>query len=169
MGLPAKLKDFNIFNDGNSYMGKVTEVTLPKLTRKVEEYIAAGMSGPISIDLHQEAIALEWTAGGLIVDAIRQWAAGTHNAVQLRFTGAYQSDDDPAATTVEIVLRGRHTELDMGTAKKGGDTEQKYKTACSYYKLTVAGEELIEFDFLAGIEKIGGVDRRASIMKAIGL
>lgn len=169
MGLPAKLKDFNIFNEGLSYMGQVVEVTLPKLTRKVEAYIAAGMSGPIDVDFHQEAVALEWTAGGLIIDAIKQWAAGTHNAVQLRFTGAYQADDNEEAITVEIVLRGRHVELDMGNAKRGSDTEQKYKTSCSYYKLTVAGEELIELDFLAGIEKVGGVDRRASIMKAIGL
>ena len=169
MGLPRKLKDFNLFNDGASYMGLVPELTLPKLSRKMEEYRAAGMTGPVQVDFGNEAITLEWTAGGLLTDALKQYGACTHNAVQLRFAGAYQNDDDGIVSAVEIVVRGRHKEIDLGSAKQATDTSHKYSTACSYYKLTVDSEVLIELDFMGAIENIGGVDRNVNIRKAIGL
>ncbi|MBJ9626117.1 phage major tail tube protein, partial [Burkholderia multivorans] len=34
MALPSKLKNFNVFEDGTSFVGEVTEIQLPKLTRK---------------------------------------------------------------------------------------------------------------------------------------
>lgn len=169
MGLPSKLKNFNLFNDGASYIGLVPELTLPKLSRKMEDYIAGGMSGPIEIDYHNEKIELDWTAGGLLVDALAQYGAITHDAIMLRFAGAYQNDQDGAVDAVEIVVRGRHKEIEMGNAKMADKSEQKYKTTCSYYKLVVNGEDLIELDFINGVEIIGGIDRTAEIRAAIGM
>lgn len=67
MALPRKLKYLNMFNDGLSYMGVVESVTLPKLTRKLEKYRGGGMPGSVSVDLglDDDALALEWTIGGL--------------------------------------------------------------------------------------------------------
>lgn len=169
MSLPGKLKDFNLFNDGGSYMGKVTELTLPKLSRKMEEYRAAGMSGPVMTDYGNEAITLEWTAALFLEDALKQYGADKHNAVQLRFAGAYQNDDSGDLAAVEVTVRGRHKEIDMGTVKHGTETAHKYSTACSYYKLTMNDRVLVEFDFMGGIEIINGVDRNAAVRKAIGL
>ncbi|MEB0137986.1 MULTISPECIES: phage major tail tube protein [unclassified Undibacterium] len=169
MGLPSKLKDFNLFNDGQSYMGQVPELTLPKLTRKMEEYRASGMSGPVMVDYGNEAITLEWTAAGLLIDALKQYGAHSHHAVQLRFAGAFQNDDTGEVSAMEVVVRGRHKEIDMGSAKHATDTAHKYSTSCSYYKLTVDGEVLIELDFMGGTEQIGGKDRQRSIRQAIGL
>ena len=70
MGLPRKLKNFNLFQNGVSFMGMVPEVTLPKLSRKMEEYRAGGMTGPVSVDFGNEALSLEWSAGGLIAEAL---------------------------------------------------------------------------------------------------
>lgn len=60
MALPSKLKNLNLFNDGLSYIGLVTEFKLPTLTRKMEEYRAGGMVGPVDVDLGQEKIEAEW-------------------------------------------------------------------------------------------------------------
>ena len=46
MGMPRKLKGFNLFQNGENFVGQVTEVTLPKLTRKMEDWQGGGMSGP---------------------------------------------------------------------------------------------------------------------------
>lgn len=168
MALPRKLKNFNVFNDGASYLGQVAEVTLPKLSRAMEDFRAGGMSGPIKIDNGNEAIDLEWTAGGIMRDTLRQYGITTHNGVQLRFAGAYQRDDTGAVDAVEVVVRGRHQEIDFGNAKAGDDTEFKVKTACSYYKLTINGVTEIEIDFVNMIETVGGVDRLAQQRQAIG-
>ena len=169
MGMPRKLKNFNLFQNGVSFVGMVPEVTLPKLSRKMEEYRAAGMSGPVSVDFGNEALSIEWTAGGLMVEALKQYGARSHGAVQLRFAGAYQEDDEGTVTAVEVVVRGRYKEIDLGAAKVADDTTHKYTMPCSYYKLMVDGAAVIELDFMSGIETIGGTDTTAAIRKAIGL
>lgn len=169
MGLPKKLKNFNLFINGTSYMGEVTEVTLPKLSRKMEEYLAGGMSGPVEVDLGNEKLEMQWKAGGLLVDVIKQYGVTTHNGVQLRFAGAFQNDDIEGTTAVEVLVSGRHKEIDMGSAKVGDDTEHQYTTNCSYYKLEVDGETLLEIDFVNCVLIVGGEDRMASIRAAIGL
>jgi len=169
MALPRKLKNLNLFNDGNTYIGQVVELTPPTLTRSMEDYRGGGMSGPVKIDNGQEAIEFEWKCGGLMRQVLYQYAANRHDAVQLRFAGAYQRDDTGAVDAVEIVVRGRHSEIGFGTAKAGDDTEFSVKTQCSYYKLTVNGFTDIEIDLVNMIEIVGGVDRLANIRRAIGM
>lgn len=168
MALPKKLKNLNLFNDGASYLGQVAEVTPPTLSRAMEDYRGGGMSGPVKIDNGQEAIDLEWKAGGIMRDTLRQYGITRHDGVQLRFAGAYQRDDTGAVDAVEIVVRGRHQEISLGSAKAGDDTEFSVKTACSYYKLTINGTVEIEIDLINMIEIVGGVDRLAAQRQAIG-
>ena len=135
----------------------------------MEEYIAAGMPGPVEVDLANEKIELAWTAGGLMPGALAQFGATSHNAVNLSFTGAYQNDDTGDITAVEIVVRGRHREIDMGDATVGEDTEHKFTTTCSYYKLVIDNETLMEFDFPNSIFIVNGKDRMAGIRAALGI
>lgn len=169
MGLPAKLKNMNLFNDGASYLGLVPEVTLPKLTRSMEEYRAGGMDMPIKVDMGGEMMEIEWKAGGIIVHAIRQFGATSHDAVMLRFAGAYQADDSGQVVPVEVVVRGRHEEIDMGSAKPGDDTEHTIKTTISYYKLIIAGRTEIEIDALNMVFIVNGTDRLLAQRAAIGI
>ncbi|WP_186113270.1 phage major tail tube protein [Burkholderia gladioli] len=169
MGMPRKLKNFNLFHNGELFAGQVAELTLPKLTRSTEDWRGGGMSGPIKIDFGHEAIQLEWTAGGFMKSVLQQYGALKHDAVLLRFAGGYQGEDSTAYDSVEIVVKGRHTEIDMGTAKAKEDTAFKVTTSASYYKLSVNGETLIELDFVNMIENIGGTDLAASLRTAIGL
>ena len=47
MALPRKLKNMNLFNDGASFVGVATEVVLPTLTRKLEEYRLTDVGGQV--------------------------------------------------------------------------------------------------------------------------
>lgn len=169
MSLPKKLKNLNLFGNGESYLGQVAEVKLPTLTRSMEEYRGGGMSGPVKIDNGQEGIELESKFGGLMRSILSQYGVTAHDGVQLRFAGAYQRDDLGTVDAVEIVVRGRHEEIDMGTAKAGDDTEFTVKTTCSYYKLVINGTTVIEIDFVNMIEVVDGVDRLAEQRRAIGI
>ncbi|KFK93379.1 MULTISPECIES: phage major tail tube protein [unclassified Serratia (in: enterobacteria)] len=172
MALPRKLKYLNLFNDGLSYMGVVSSVTLPKLTRKLENYRGGGMNGaaPVDLGLDDDALTVEWTIGGLPDDALwSQYAAASAATVPLRFCGSYQRDDTGDVVAVEIVLRGRHKEMDFGDQKQGEDTETKISTQCTYYKLTVDGKERIEIDTINMIERVNGVDMLEQHRRNIGL
>lgn len=168
MALPRKLKNMNLFNDGLSYLGQVTEVVPPKLSRAMEDYRAGGMNAPIKVDNGQEGMEIEATCGGFMRDVFLQFGLGTHNSTMLRFAGAYQRDDTGDVDSVELVVRGRVTEIDQGNAKVGGDSEFKWKMAVSYYLLLINGVPIVEIDVVNMIEVVGGVDRLADQRRAIG-
>ncbi|WP_110972847.1 phage major tail tube protein [Pseudomonas huaxiensis] len=171
MAIPRKLKNLNLFNDANSYLGISKSVTPPVLGRKMEAYRGGGMNGPVKVDLgfSDDGLQMEWTLGGLDLIALRQFGAVSAAGVMLRFGGAFQSDDTGEYTDVEIVVRGRHETIDMGEATPGEDTEHKITTTCSYYKLTVNGETIIEIDLLNFIENVNGQDMLAEQRRALGI
>lgn len=171
MALPRKLKYMNLFNEGHSYMGVASSVTLPKLTRKLEAWRAAGMDGIAKVDMGMgdDGLQLEWKLGGIDDTVIKQFGAASASGIGLRFAGSYQQDDTSETIAVEVVVRGRHEEVDMGEAKEGEDTEHSIITACTYYKLVVAGEELIEIDTIGMLFKVDGKDMLEEHRKNIGL
>ncbi|MGC0017094.1 phage major tail tube protein, partial [Ralstonia pseudosolanacearum] len=119
MALPRKLKHFNVFADGVSYAGECEEVTLPKLARKLDQYRAGGMNGPIDIDLGNEKLEIETTYGGPMREIIKQYGITTVAGAMIRFAGSYQREDSSEPDSMEIIVRGRHTEIDFGGAKAG--------------------------------------------------
>ncbi|QIL44641.1 phage major tail tube protein [Acidovorax sp. HDW3] len=169
MGLPRSLKNFATFIDGNNYVGEMPEVGLPKLTRKMEKYRAGGMNGEVQLDFGMEAIEAELTAAGYMKDLFTTWGTMRHDGVLLRFAGALQGDDSEGVDALEVVMRGRFTEIDAGKAKAGDKTEIKYKAAVSYYKLSINGEVLLEIDPVNFIEVVGGIDRLAQVRAALGI
>lgn len=169
MALPSVLKNFNIFNDANSYMGIAEEIKLPTLSRKMDEFRGGGMNGPVSIDLGQEKLEMETTLGGFMPQVFKQYATSKADNVMLRYAGAYQRDDTGQVQAVEIVVRGRHQEIAMDTAKAGDKGKLTIKTMLTYYKLTVDNQVLVEIDLLNMIEIINGVDVLTDQRKAVGL
>lgn len=169
MAMPRKLKNFNVFADGVSHVGECEEITLPKLTRKLEEYRAGGMNGPIDVDFGNEKLELETTYGSIMREILKQYGVTRASAAMVRFAGAYQRDDTGDMDAVEVVVRGRHTELDFGTGKVGDSSQFKVKSSLAYYKLTINGEVWVEIDHENFIEVVFGVDRLAEQRRAMGL
>jgi len=168
MALPRKLKNLNLFNEGQSYLGEVASVTLPKLTRKLEGWRGGGMDGAVKIDMGAgDDLDLEFTTGGPMRDVLRQFGVTRAAGVFLRFAGAWQNDGTGAVDTVEVTVRGRHEEIDFGESKPGESGEFKVKSALAYYRLDWNGVTEVEIDTINGVFIVGGVDRNAEIMAAI--
>lgn len=168
MALPKKLKDFNLFGDGDTWQGQIAELSIPTLARTMEEYRGAGMDGTVELDMGQEKIEFEWTAGGMIEAIFDAFGAVEIDATMLRFAGAYERDDMGDVVPVEIVVRGRHREIDPGTAKNGDNNEIQVTTTCSYYKLTIDGQDVIEIDVPGYVFNVRGNDMLAARRAAIG-
>lgn len=168
MGLPSKLKNFRLYNDGANYQGIIAEFTQPKIALQMEEWRGGGMLGPVKIDMGLQAMEAEFTNGGLVKQVMRQFGSTSVDGVLLRLVGAYQSDDNGNVDQVELVMRGRLEELDMGNAKAGEDTEHKVKVPLAYYKISINGRTEIEIDMLNSVFIVDGVDRYAEIRNALG-
>lgn len=169
MGLPRTLKNLMLFNEGLNYMGDVKTVTLPTLSRKLEEYRGGGMSAPLQLDMGMEAMELKAVFGGPMRDILRQWGMTKVNGIYMRFAGFYQQDDTAQSDNVEIIVRGRHSEIEMGDQEVGSPADFTVTSALAYYKLVWNGRTEIEIDPLNMVEIVNGVDRLAEQRSALGL
>ena len=168
MALPRKLKLMNLMIDGGKFLGTVNEVTQPKLAMKAEEYRAGGQIAPVDINMGLEKLEAEFKMGGYMVELISKFGA-TIDGMQMRLMCAYEQDDSGDVTSIELVMRGRFSEIDPGNSKVGDDTEQNFKVPLTYYKIFVDGKELVEIDALNTIFIVDGVDKLAEHRAAIGL
>ena len=166
--LPHKLKNFRVFNDGQDYLGVASEVELPKLKMAGEEYRGAGQLAPVDIDLGLEKLEMTTTYGGIVVGVLRQFGLTRVDGAMLRFVGAYQGDQLLSGTAAELVVRGRHMEIDPGSAKAGDDTEWKVQSTLAYMKWTLNGTVEVEIDVLNNVYRIGGEDRMAFVRSVLG-
>ncbi|MBH9537908.1 phage major tail tube protein [Novosphingopyxis sp. YJ-S2-01] len=168
MSLPTDLKDFALFADGR-FVGEATMSRAPKLSRKMEEWIAGGMAAPIEVNQHLEKIDCEYETRGFSIASFEQFGITGLGDLGLRFVGAYQQGNDGAVTQVEHVIRGNHKELEAGEHKRGENGSTKVSCAITVYTLLVDDREVIHVDKLAGIERYNGTDVRAPIRAALGL
>jgi len=166
--IPRVLHDFSLVIEGRPAHGLVETLTLPKLSRKMDDYQAGGMGGPVSLDLGQEALSLEFTLAEFDRDVLKAYGAFGVGALNLRFLGAMVADDG-RTDAIEVSGRGRWKVLEMGEAKRGDRSKMKVEMPLSVYRYRVNSETLIDIDLVQGIEVVGGVDRRAAIRAAIGL
>ncbi|WP_395490319.1 phage major tail tube protein [Cedecea davisae] len=171
MAMPRTLKMMNVFINGFSYLGVISAVTLPKLTRKLEMYRGAGMNGaaPMDFGLDDDALSMELTFGGFPDEAIWSLYGAVGAGEPLRYAGSYQRDDTGETVPVEVVTRFKIKEMDTGENKQGEKTEGKLPVICTYFKLTINGKEVVEIDVLNAIEKVNGVDRLEQHRRNIGL
>ncbi|RQM37253.1 phage major tail tube protein [Erwinia psidii] len=155
MAVPHKLRLFTCFVNGSNCIGKVTSVTLPKLTRKTEDFQAGGMIGSAAVDLGLDSGALDTTmvVGGLVQSLLLNYC-GDIDETRFRFAGEYYTDGE--GLLVEVELRGRITEMDGGESKQGEDTSVSYTMKNTYYRLTIDDKPLFEFDLLNFIYKKDG-------------
>jgi len=167
--MPNTLRMMNVFLNGISFIGQVLELKLPKIAMKTQDWEGGGLLAPVKLLKGLEAIEIEHTYSAPIREIFADFGIEKHDASMLRFMGSYSEEGTGNDLAVEIVVRGRHNELDPGDAKTGDNGNWKYKTDATYYKLTVQGEVWLEIDTVNMIFVVMGVDRLASHRKNIGI
>jgi P2 family phage contractile tail tube protein len=127
------------------------------------------MNAPVEVDMGMEKLECDFTLQEYSEEIIKLYGLFDHAAVPVRFKGVLVADDGTGTVTpVEVAVRGRFREIDPGTWKAGEAAQLKVAVACSYYKYSAAGADLIEIDVVNMVEKVNGVDRLAAIRAAIG-
>lgn len=168
--LPKVLRNFNVIVEGRPLAGIAEELKLPDLERKTEEYRASGMLAPVSLDLGMELLTLEFTLTEFNSDVLKAWGVTDAGGINTRFMGAARADDSNAGVdAIEISVRGRWKKIEQGNAKNSDMAKMKVQMPLVYYRYNLNGETLIEIDVVNGKEVVGGVDRSADVLKALGI
>jgi P2 family phage contractile tail tube protein len=154
-----------LYVDGRGYAGRVEEITLPKLTIKTEEFLGAGMSAPVEIDMGMEKLEMELTFAEYDSELLKLFGLTNGSDVAFTIRGALQSGGD--IESVIINVRGFFKELDCDTWKPAEKATLKCSIACSYYKLAINGIELIEIDPINMVRNVNGSDQLAQFREIL--
>ena len=167
--LPAVLKNYSLFVDGNSYAGVAKTIELPEIVKKTEEYRAAGMIGDIELDMGFEKMESTVTYTGVDSRHFAQLAKCAVNDLPLRYVGAYERQDTCQHVIREVYMRGSLKELPLGEMELGSLNEQELVYGVTYLKVVDDGGTLCEIDLVNGICILGGVDKTSQINAMLGL
>ena len=161
------IKNMNLFVDGKGYAGKVTELTPPKMSLKMDEHFAGGMDAPIDIEMGMEKLETSFILTDYNKDVLKLWGV-YGSTVPLVFRAAAQ-DENGTVTPVKIEMRGKFKEIDRGTWKPGEKAPITFNGSVEYYKETVNGEVLYEIDIPNMKRIINGKDQLEATRKALGI
>lgn len=168
--LPQIVKDAMLSVEGFGYAGQIDISQMPKLARKMEEYWAGGMSGPVEIDLGSEKLEMEFEAHGVNPELLKLYGKTGVSSVAFRINAAIERDDDVCTTSaLEIIARGRFREIDSGGHKAGDKGSIKYAVALSSYQASIDDEPIVEIDNENYIFMVNGVDLLEKRRRALKL
>lgn len=167
--LPRTLKNMNVFVDGHSWAGTAETVTLPKITKKTEDFRGAGMLGDIALDMGYEKLEMEIAYAGFDPKQYKQLGRCGTSDLPIRYVGAYERQDTCTIQNVEVYVRGQAVELDPGDSTLGEKSEIKMSYNVTYYRLEVDGDVIVELDLINGIERFGDSDLAEELKRILGL
>ncbi|MFK7827908.1 MAG: phage major tail tube protein [Oligoflexales bacterium] len=165
MDMPHKLSNFNLYVAGKGLAGTINEIVLPKITYETEDHLSGGMSVSTPIEKNLAPLQADFTLAEYDADIIKLMGFKAGGPINVTARGVLKRDD--SVIPVVAVLEGVITELDLGTWKRGDDSEMKFTLKANYYRLESAGETLIEIDAKNLIQKIGGVDELELVRAAL--
>lgn len=160
------LRDFNAFVVGIGYAGKVTEYVPPILNAPGEEFRAAGMDAPISIDMGMDAMEATVTFGTYEKAVFSEWGKIAQDS-QLEIRGALQNQDGSVSSIVHR-LGGRFSGLEQPAWTPGTRSSPKLTAKLAFYECEIGGQVIHSIDVLNNVRIINGVDQLAALREAIG-
>lgn len=163
--LPRILKNMNLFADGESLHTVIDSMTIPNMALKMEEHRAGGMDMPIEVDMGMEKLELSFQISD---PNERVLAMLGRPRMQFLARSAHQRDGE-AAEPMTVNMTGTVKQSELGEFKAGEKAMHTFTASLIYFKLDMAGSELVEIDAVNMIRRIGGEDVLAGIRSAIGI
>jgi len=167
-----RLSNAAIYNSGNSLIGKVEEMTLPAIKAKGVDVKALGLIMDIELPSGFEKMTgkMKWNA--VYPDLITEFGS-PFATKQIQARGnleTYDSSGRQAETSVVAYLTIRFKDVLPAIGLKMNDNpEQESEYNCSYYRLEIDGERMIEIDAFANIFFVGDEDQLAQYRANLGL
>ena len=165
--LPKILKDFRVYVNGLDGGANVVEIVLQKLTEKIEDIKLGHFSVGVVMGIEKLEVELS-----LLGHDLNMWKShGAKNNVDgnlITFRG-YQEDNNGSVDEIRIEMRGRFSEIDMGSLKKGDKSSHKIKGSLESYKYVLNGTTYYEIEPSLNRFIVDGVDMLAQQNKALGI
>jgi uncharacterized protein len=165
-----KLTNANVYVGNSSYLGKAAEIDLPKITAVMAEHQALGMVGKIDLPSGFEKMEARIKWNSMYPDAMKRMA-NPFEMVSLQCRSSledYTAGGRTGQVPVVCFMKAQFKEVPMGNFKQHENVELESQLTVTYVKLEIDGQAIVEFDALANIYKVDGVDILAQYRANIG-
>ena len=165
-----RVTNANIYIDGDSFLGKVEEITLPDLKPMMSEHKALGLVGKFELPS-----GFEKMEGKVKFNS-------KYPAVATKFANVYGFMQIQVRANIEVISSSGRTEVpyvcsltiqskkyQLGGFKQHDNVESESDFNVLYVKETIDGQVKLEFDVLSNIYKVDGVDLLAKYNKNLGV
>ena len=165
-----RLTNANIYVNGVSKLGTAEEITAPDIKFMLAEHKALGMVGKVELFSGIDKLEMKIKWNSFYADVMAQFS-NPFNALQLQIRSSletYTSQGRSAEVPVVVYVTGMIKNVPMGNFKQHDNVELESTLTATYVKFQVNGVEVMEFDALANIYKVNGVDVLLNYRNNIG-
>jgi len=166
-----KVTNANIYADGASFLGRAEEVSLPVLKNKTAEHKALGMIGTLEYVSGIDKLEMKIKWNSFYVDVMKK-AGNPYRAVNLQIRSSievYEGGTRVEEVPLKVFVKGQFKELPLGNFKSQDNVELESTLTCTYCKLEIGDEKIMEVDVEANIYIVDGVDLLAQYREHLGI
>jgi P2 family phage contractile tail tube protein len=156
-----RITNANIYFDGNSLLGRAEEIKLPEISAMMTEHKALGMVGKIELPSGFDKMEGDLKWNSFYEDAWLK-VANPFASVQLQcrsnvetYTAQGRVQQQALVTFLTVAFKKNP----LGTFKQHDNAEFNSAFACYYIRQQLNGVDVVEFDAMANIYKVGGIDQ----------
>ena len=165
-----RVTNANVYLNGNSMLGKASEVNLPQLKTLLSDHMALGLYGKVELPtgLDKLEATIKWTSyyGDVLAATANPFA--THE-IQVRSSiDQYSAAGRTGQVAAVCYIRGTFKDPSLGNFKQHDNVETDAKINVTAVRFEIDGKPVLEIDVLANIFKIQGVDVLQTYRQNIG-
>jgi P2 family phage contractile tail tube protein len=167
-----KITNANLYSSGNSYLGKLEELTLPAIKAKFVEQKALGMIMGIELPSGFEMMTGKMKFNAVYPELISEFGSPyITRQVQVRSNlETYDSSGRIAEVPIVAFMSIRFKDvLPPITLKQNDSPDLESEFSSTYYRLEVDGNRIIEVDAFAQIFFLNDDDQLVNYRIALGL
>lgn len=166
-----RLVNANVYVDGVSHLGMAEEVDLPVIKPMQSEQKALGMAGKIELPTGWDKMEAKIKWNSFYKDAMKK-ASNPLSVVSLQLRGNLEvwtpgglQDELPYV----VFLNALYKDFPSGQFKQHDNAEFESMLNVLYLRIEVDGDPVVEFDPLANIYKVDGVDILQNFRNNLGI
>jgi uncharacterized protein len=165
-----RVTNANVYINGSSFLGKAEEIDMPKITAVMAEHKALGMAGKLELPAGFDKMEARIKWNSFYKDAM-VLMGNPYEVVSLQCRSSletYTAAQRTAEVPVVVFIKGQFKSIPTGNFKQHDNVEMESNLAVTYVKVEIDGQPVVEFDALANIYKVNGIDILAQYRANIG-
>ncbi len=155
-----RITNANIYIDGNSFLGRATEVRLPDVSAVMTEHKALGMLGKMELPAGFEKLEGEiiWNsfykdAGIRMANPFKTYSLQCRSSLQ-RYGSQGIISEVPMVTFLTVMFKKNP----LGSYRQHENAEFSSGFNAIYVRQLVDGDEVLELDYMSNIFRVDGED-----------